>query len=658
MLAAVSIGLSYQPNLLTRRSLDQGIITGVSGLAGYSWGVSAHSVLSSLGARAGGSRGQVAGDAFVVAGAVATSRLLAWREHEPTWRAIARLGAGAMAAAAATGMASRAIEAIPRTSVRIAATTGSVAALGGGIYFATRLFGQQVGAVELGPFRGDREDVLADDQDLSVNPLVATGIGVAVTGTLLGLAAVESRLTRMWGRGVASLLGGAASEHATAARILSTVATFGAGALALKFVDGKLGKSGEGMEPAHATPPDIPEITGSPMSGCLWTDQSREGRRWLSMVLRPEGISSIMGQPAKQPIRVYAALSSADTEEGRAQILLDEIDRTRALERPYVALWSPTGSGYVNYVGCETFEYLTGGDCASLAIEYSVLPSFLSLSDVKLGTNQTRMVFAGIDQRLRQMQPKDRPRFFLFGESLGSQVSEEMFEGMGVFGPESLGIEAGLWIGTPEATQWRHQLWGDRTVSAPPAVGPGSIYLPRWVGDWAQLDAQDRARVRYLLLQNGDDPIPKFWFELLWHRPAWLGPWGKRPPGSPRHTVWWPVTTFFATFIDVLNALAPIPGVFKEGGHDYRIEVPEALREVWRLSATDEQMASVQSALRRRELGWETKRRWMEAQAVIGPDQRAAAERKVLDDVATWTRRASVTPDDVEQLIAQDCEPT
>ncbi|MDP4714322.1 MAG: hypothetical protein NWS04_00555, partial [Candidatus Nanopelagicales bacterium] len=107
MLAAISIGMSYQPNLLTRRSLDQGIITGVSGLTGYSWGVSAHSTLSSLGARAGGSRGQIAGDTFVVIGAVAANRLLAWGEHEPTWRAIARLGAGAMAAAAATGMASR-----------------------------------------------------------------------------------------------------------------------------------------------------------------------------------------------------------------------------------------------------------------------------------------------------------------------------------------------------------------------------------------------------------------------------------------------------------------------------------------------------------------------------------------------------------------------
>jgi len=376
------------------------------------------------------------------------------------------------------------------------------------------------------------------------------------------------------------------------------------------------------------------------------------------MVLRPDTISAVMGEPAQQPIRIYASLQSATTNEGRAQVLLDEIDRTRALERPYVVVWSPTGSGYVNYVACETFEYLTRGNCASLSIQYSVLPSSLSLTDVKRGTDQTRMVFAGIAQRLAAMPPEKRPRVFLFGESLGSQVSEEMFEGMGVFGPESLGLEAGLWIGTPEATKWRQQIWGDRSVSEPPGVGPGDIYLPRWIGDWTDLPAEERARVRYLLLQNGDDPIPKFWVEPLYRRPAWLGPWGKRPPGSPRHTIWWPVTTFFATFIDMLNALAPTPGIFVEGGHDYRLELPQAVREVWRLECSDEQMAAMQQALRRRELGWETKRRWMEAEAVVGPDARAEKEHKVLDDVATWTGQSSVTPADVQHIIETDCQPT
>jgi len=187
-------------------------------------------------------------------------------------------------------------------------------------------------------------------------------------------------------------------------------------------------------------------------------------------------------------------------------------------------------------------------------------------------------------------------------------------------------------------------------VSAPPAVGPGEIYLPRWVGDWTQLPEEERARVRYLLLQNGDDPIPKF--------PDWLGPKGTRPPGAPSRTIWWPITTFTATFIDMLNALTPTPGLFAEGGHDYRLVLPETIRQVWRLGASDVQMASMQVALRRRELGWETKRRWMEAEEVVGPEARAEKERKVLDDVATWTGQSSVTPADVQNIIATDCEPT
>ena len=124
-----------------------------------------------------------------------------------------------------------------------------------------------------------------------------------------------------------------------------------------------------------------------------------------------------------------------------------------------------------------------------------------------------------------------------------------------------LNLDAGLWIGTPLATTWRKQIWGQRSVAEAPSVGPGQIYLPRWIGDWRDLPAEERGKVRFLLLQNGDDPIPKFWFEVLWRRPAWLGPQGSRPPGAPRRTVWWPVTTFFATFIDMLNALAPTPGV-------------------------------------------------------------------------------------------------
>jgi hypothetical protein len=67
-------------------------------------------------------------------------------------------------------------------------------------------------------------------------------------------------------------------------------------------------------------------------------------------------------------------------------------------------------------------------------------------------------------------------------------------------------------------------------------------------------------------------------------------------------------TTFFATFLDLQNALGPRPGDFDDGGHDYRRETHEVVRTVFSFQASDEQMERVQQALQHRELMWETER--------------------------------------------------
>ncbi|MBK9434584.1 MAG: alpha/beta-hydrolase family protein [Micrococcales bacterium] len=283
----------------------------------------------------------------------------------------------------------------------------------------------------------------------------------------------------------------------------------------------------------------------------------------------------------------------------------------------------------------ETLEYLTRGDCASACIQYSVLPSALSLNRVHMGTRQTRMVVNGIVERLLARAPEKRPKFVLFGESLGSQVSQEMFRGQGITGPAGISLDAAVWIGTPNATKWRAELWGDRTVSQVPPVGPGAVYLSRAVRDWRGLSPEQRAGVRYLLLQNGDDPIPKFGPEVVWRQPDWLGPQAGRPPGSPRGSQWQPVVTFFATFLDMQNALTPTPGQFDEGGHDYRRETPEAVRQVFGLQASDEQMQRVQKSLRERELRFEIQRDWDAAQSAP-EDKRAEAEEKVEKRISDW----------------------
>ena len=97
-----------------------------------------------------------------------------------------------------------------------------------------------------------------------------------------------------------------------------------------------------------------------------------------------------------------------------------------------------------------------------------------------------------------------------------------------------------------------------------------------------------------------------------------------------------PVTTFFMTFLDMQNALVPTPGIFDEGGHDYRQEIPEAIRVVWDLEVSDQQMERVQQALRRRELVFEVRRSWQSAELKPTPE-RPAAEQKLADLVSAWT---------------------
>lgn len=642
--AAVVAARSFQPNLLTRRTRDQAIITGVTSSTAYGIFSAGDSILDAVASRLSRGEQPSAVSRLAVSAAVGlvgagAASLLAWREHEDRRRAMGRLAARtavAVSAASALSTVSRGI----RPSAGAPLTAGVAAVAGAASYALAKpwlarpgswLESMQPGAVE-------REgQYFFEDAVRDVSAPQAIGIALGVAAGTYGLARAESSVTAAVSRAATVVVGGEPEDHRMLGRLASAGINVAAVWFAVARVSNLLSKGGGSIEPAYAQPPQQPEISGSPASGLPWDRMTREGARWLAGTLPPAAINEVMGgTDAMQPIRVYSSLELASSDQQRAQILLEEIDRTRALERKHVALFSPTGSGYVNYVACETFEYLTRGNCASAAIQYSVLPSALSLNRVTTGTAQTAMVVHGIVERLLAMPKSKRPRFYLFGESLGSQVSEEMFRGLGMQGLAGTSIDAAVWIGTPSATTWRKELWGDRTIAEAPQVGPGSAYLPRAVSDWRALPDSERAKVRYLLLQNGDDPIPKFGSQLSWRRPDWLGPDRIRPVGSPRGTHWVPGMTFLTTFFDMQNALSPTPGVFAEGGHDYRDVLPEAIRETWRLPASGEQMGRMNAALRSRELAWELLRDWTAAEAQPA-DKRATAEAKALAKASRYT---------------------
>jgi hypothetical protein len=396
-------------------------------------------------------------------------------------RSLLRLTAGATSASAIAGVAANLLELTARRRggrlLTLGATLGSW-----GVAFA-RVRHEQARAGSAPVDGGEAEE----DVTRVVSIPAAVASGPVVSLSLVGVAVAESALSAAAARAAAVVLGGTSNDRRTAGRAVAAGALAGVGYAALSFATGKLIHAGEHLEEAHADPPTVAEVTGGPGSTIPWTSQSRESRRWLTMVLPAEGIAHVMGEPAVQPIRVYASLESAASAQERAALLLAEIDRTRALERSVFVLFSPTGSGYVNYVATETVEYLTRGDCASAAIQYSVLPSALSLGKVHGATQQTRIVVNGIVQRLLMMPAERRPRFLLFGESLGSQVSQELFEGQGLAGPTGIGLDAALWIGTPASTVWRRQITDGVDITQVPTVQPGGVYVTRSLRDWAGL---------------------------------------------------------------------------------------------------------------------------------------------------------------------------
>ena len=657
--AAVAVGRSFQPNLLTRGSVDQAIISGATSAFAYGLFSSGDSLINAVAARisrsehpSSAARLGVAAAVGIIGGVVVRS--VEWREHESNRRAAIRLTGQALTVGSSVSTLSTLTgrhDTGRRTALAASALAGAASWLVTTPWRAApgSLIGEELpGALSRGT------EYFLEDTVREVRPIEALGIAGVVGVVTYGLARAESRLTNLASRVATVVIGGEPADHRLLGRVTATVFTGTAAYLAIGRVSKMLSKGGGSIEPGHARAPDSPMITGSAASGLAWDKQTREGARWLSMTLPPASIAAVMGvASAEQPIRVYASLDIAESEAARAQVLLDEIDRTNALQRSAFALFSPTGSGYVNYVATETFEFLTLGDCASAAIQYSVLPSALSLGDVSAGTAQTRMVIDGIIKRLLAMPANTRPKFYLFGESLGSQVSQDMFRGSWIYGPSGAGVTAALWIGTPSASTWRKELWGQRSLADAPTLGPGATYLPRSVPDWRHLDSTERDAIDYLLLQNGDDPIPKFGTQVMWRRPDWLGP--DRPLGAPRSTQWVPGTTFLMTFLDMLNALTPTPGTFAEGGHDYRDVLPEALSRTWRLTATPEQMQRINVALRQRELAWELHRDQAAAMAKPADEQKEALQ-KVL---ATATKYVGheVDEEELRRLISTGLQP-
>lgn len=310
-------------------------------------------------------------------------------------------------------------------------------------------------------------------------------------------------------------------------------------------------------------PPTSPLVSGGPGSPLDWQALGRWGRSFVASGPTAAEISTFWGHPAPQPIRVYVGLNAAETPKQRARLAFDELRRLGGFERDVLVVAMPTGTGWLDPGGVDTLEYIARGDVATVAVQYSYLPSHVSvIVDPAHGLAEAETLFELVYRHWTTLPRDERPRLYLHGLSLGAFLSQEALPLLDLFGDP---INGALWTGSPYLSEFWQAVQAQRHGDSPawrPRFGDGSLIrtanqgggLDRFDADWGPM--------RFVFLQYGSDPIVFFDPSLAWKRPAWLI--GERAPDLSADMRWIPVVTFCQVGLDMAIALGTLGY-----GHDY-----------------------------------------------------------------------------------------
>ncbi|MET0422830.1 MAG: alpha/beta-hydrolase family protein [Actinoplanes sp.] len=302
-------------------------------------------------------------------------------------------------------------------------------------------------------------------------------------------------------------------------------------------------------------PPVSPLRSGSPQSLVSWDSLGRQGRNFVAKAPSQEQLTGFSGRPSLDPIRLYAGLASAGSAQERAELVVREMDRTRAFDRAVVAVFTPTGTGWVDNDVTSSLEYMYAGDTALVSMQYSYLPSWISFAvDRSKVVDTASALITLVRQRWLALPANDRPKLLIFGESLGTYGTEKTFgsaENM-VAGADGILLEG------PMFANPIHQRLTAERVAGTPVWDPQYPALPVEFSNSAT-ELRDRAgpSPRVVYMQNSTDPVVWWSPSLIWQQPEWLR--GERGPDVSIDMHWYPGITFWQTTADLLFAnKAPI----------------------------------------------------------------------------------------------------
>ncbi len=552
---------AYEPSLMPRSAIDQGLITGGAIACGFVAGATASVALDLLprpltkpllktaGVVVTGSRTVGVLGRSIESSGVLTPERAAWLDIG------VELLAAETYARLVTGKGS--------PFAKISAT----GALGGAVITDTHH------AVGLGTESPDPKYLATS---------AAVGVGsFAALGALVGAVRLGGRLTKHLGtsRPARAALGVAGSAAAVAGIALGVK-------LAGARVAGKIAAGNRAIEIAYARAPETDFVSGARVSSVPYATLGLQGRRLVSSTTTRESIERVMGTAAvADPIRVYVGIESGDSEDELVELAIRELDRCGAFDRPRILAASPAGTGYVNYIATEAMEYMSLGNCATVAIQYGSLPSMMSIGKVA----KAARLHGGLVTRIREEIDSRGVacELLAYGESLGATAGQA-----GVLQASQgadLIIDRALWVGTPVGSELFLRLVdsGYPTFDSPT--------------DLAEYEKSNEIP-NYVLLNHHNDPVTKFAVKDAIEIPEWLTK-DDRGRGTNPNQRWLPGIAFFQGLIDTKNAATVVPGQFNSSGHDYRADLASFVKAAYGFTdVSGVQLARIEGELRASEI--------------------------------------------------------
>ncbi len=313
--------------------------------------------------------------------------------------------------------------------------------------------------------------------------------------------------------------------------------------------------------------------SGSAESLIPWDTIGRRGKHFIARGPTRQDISEFWGKDALQPLRVYVGMRTQSSMRERAELALEELKRVGGFRRSVLVVATPTGTGWLDPGAVDTLEYLHAGDTAIVSMQYSYLPSWITiLVDPDRSRDAAKSLFDEIYGYWTKLPRDQRPKLFLHGLSLGSLGSEVSADLFTIFEDP---VQGGVWSGPP----FPSTAWSRATL----ARNPGSpMWLPtfhdssmlRFTGRKCSLADGDKrwGPMRFVYIQHASDPMCFFSPELLYRKPEWL--LEPRGPDVSPYLRWFPIVTFLQTAFDLPMATSVPTGY----GHNY---APSSYIDAW-----------------------------------------------------------------------------